>query len=652
MKFLYDDPRMHALLRIWAGELPLVVVGHFFWNSGDILQMSQKGLLRVLLYEALRKHPKLIPIVLHRHAISDISANSQSWSLSKLRQVFDNLATQQIVQVKLCFFIDGLDEYDGNYAELVEIFKRHAESPNVKFCLSSRPLVVFDDCLSGYPSLRLQDLTREDIRVFVSERLGKDQRMLAMTLEEPGKVAKLISDIVDKADGVFLWVDLVVTSLLSGLQDHNQLSDLQNRVDVLPSKLEDLYEHMLNFIDPYYHPESSRIFQLFRAAGNNIEVIDLYLANQEDINFALKSSIEPKSAEEIGRMSREMEALLETRCAGLLEFYDASHAHSQCSPLKTEDRVVYIHRTARDFLEQPRIWSKVETWSGKSICDPWVLLLAGRVLRLKFITSNMEDKFGDVQLVQGSIDPRPWPVIRDALSFASHRLDEMLTFRISLLDEMDRTMLIHWATWVKKERTVDSWPDKIFESPLMTYDHQSSMLSLAVQAGLIDYVRDKTEHDLDLIKKKPGRPLLDYTLSCESVCELASEEMVAYLLTHGASPNQRFNPGNRTPWENALLLFSERLVSLRSTRFEIRPNQFEGFLLKWVRIYTLLVQHGADPNAYCQIPKGYSTRNYYSALEIFQTELKGWKVTIFADRRGLFREDEIPIQERNEFRRI
>ena len=191
MKFLYDDRRMDALLRTWAGELPLVVVGHFFWNSGDILQMSQKGLLRVLLYEVLRKHPKLIPVVLHKHVVSDISADPQSWSLLKLRKAFDNLATQQIVQVKLCFFIDGLDEYNGNYAELVEIFKRHSESPNVKSCLSSRPLVVFDDCLSGYPSLRLQDLTRGDIRVFVSERLGKDQRMLAMTLEELGKVTKL-----------------------------------------------------------------------------------------------------------------------------------------------------------------------------------------------------------------------------------------------------------------------------------------------------------------------------------------------------------------------------------------------------------------------------------------------------------------------------
>jgi hypothetical protein len=48
-----------------------------------------------------------------------------------------------------------------------------------------------------------------------------------MSAGEPTIVSDLISDIVLKAHGVFLWIDLVVKSLLNGLQDRNQLSDLQ-----------------------------------------------------------------------------------------------------------------------------------------------------------------------------------------------------------------------------------------------------------------------------------------------------------------------------------------------------------------------------------------------------------------------------------------
>jgi hypothetical protein len=73
----------------------------------------------------------------------------------------------------------------------------------------------------------LQDLTRSNISLFVWDKIGMDKRVLQMSAGEPTIVSDLISDIVLKAHGVFLWIDLVVKSLLNGLQDRNQLSDLQ-----------------------------------------------------------------------------------------------------------------------------------------------------------------------------------------------------------------------------------------------------------------------------------------------------------------------------------------------------------------------------------------------------------------------------------------
>jgi hypothetical protein len=42
---------------------------------------------------------------------------------------------------KLCFFIDGLDEYEGDKEEMAEFFKTISSSsmPHVKICVSSRP---------------------------------------------------------------------------------------------------------------------------------------------------------------------------------------------------------------------------------------------------------------------------------------------------------------------------------------------------------------------------------------------------------------------------------------------------------------------------------------------------------------------------------
>lgn len=619
MKYLYGNPRTYSSLKIWAAGIPLVPVGHFFWNSGDSLQMSQDGLLRVLLHEALSMYHELIPIVLP----GELPSTSHGWSLPELKEAFGVLVTQEAIQLKLIFFVDGLDEYDGNYTDLAKMFKDYSKFPNVKFCLSSRPLQVFDDCFDGYPSLRLQDLTRSDISLFVSEKIGMDKRILKMRADEPEKVAKLISDIVNKANGVFLWVSLVVKSLLNGLQDRNQLSDLQRRVDILPSELEDLYEHMLGTIDVSYHHVSSSIFQVFRASGDSIETLNLYFATQVDVNSALRSPITPRPIEDLLQMCDDMKVILKTRCAGLLECSDDPDLTSH---------VVYIHRTAREFLEQPKILKKLEEWSEKEL-DPWALLLLGRVFALKIVCRY--EYPGSMEAL--SFDP--WKEVKTALAFASCGPATKSTIKCALLDEINKAMEVHWSAWLKSEQEEifsrtnvfsffkenNAWTTYVFTGISETfpiYNYQSSMLSLAVQAGIVDYVIKKTEHN-DLIRRNPGRPLLDFTLNCKEACHQASEEMIAYLLEHGASPNERFGPDNMTPWENALKCFHGKiLVGSDTVLFE-----YEDFLLKWVRIYTMLVQSGADPNAYCGIEtdyvkhRGYTTVKYYSVLEFFKLKL-------------------------------
>jgi len=75
-------------------------------------------------------------------------------------------------------------------------------------------------------------------------------------------VERRVNEVLCKAEGVFLWVNLVVKSLLKGLGQRDSISDLMRRLEVLPDDLESLYEHMLQSTDSNYKVESSKLFQL------------------------------------------------------------------------------------------------------------------------------------------------------------------------------------------------------------------------------------------------------------------------------------------------------------------------------------------------------------------------------------------------------
>ena len=134
--------------------------------------------------------------------------------------------------------------------------------------MSSRPLLVFGDVFNCLPILRLQDLSFRDIELYANDNLSKHRRFRQLLEEEPIKAPQLVKDIFDRADGVFLWVRLVVDSLREGLGSHDEIADLQERLDEPPRDLELLYNHMWCRVHNVYKPRASRIFQIVRAARN------------------------------------------------------------------------------------------------------------------------------------------------------------------------------------------------------------------------------------------------------------------------------------------------------------------------------------------------------------------------------------------------
>jgi hypothetical protein len=138
----------------------------------------------------------------------------------------------------------------------------------VKVCLSSRPLVVFEDLFSDCPKLQLQNLTYRDIEQYVCDKLNNNDAFQRLATTEPSEAPALVHEIIEKADGVFLWVKLVVQSLLKGIRNRDEISDLWERLRLFPRELDPLYNRLLELIEPMYLPWVSEAFQIVRANRN------------------------------------------------------------------------------------------------------------------------------------------------------------------------------------------------------------------------------------------------------------------------------------------------------------------------------------------------------------------------------------------------
>jgi hypothetical protein len=107
---------------------------------------------------------------------------------------------------------------------------------------------------------------------------------------DEGYADSLVENIAEKASGVFLWVVVVVRSLLEGLGDGDRLSDLQKRLDALPPELDDLFKRILHNFNPLYFSYASALFQIFRASVGRPSLICLSFADRYSTSMPTTST--------------------------------------------------------------------------------------------------------------------------------------------------------------------------------------------------------------------------------------------------------------------------------------------------------------------------------------------------------------------------
>ena len=352
MKYAINHHLTRKLLSKYNDNI-WVVAGFFFHDRGTTVQKSAEGFLREVLYHLIHHQKQLFVLIypifariLEKRAQSIDSSRSliDEWTLGVLRDALELIGRESTNEVSVCLFVDALDEHYGNHRELILMLRSIAQLTNnpafrVRLALAGRPENVFKTAFQGCPGFSIHEHTTDDIRHYAEDRIQAEMpRGLSIEYEEALK--NLVESIVRKAQGVFLWVRLVVGEIIEGICEGDTMEELTSSLLTIPTELGELYKRALrrssrgslealtrNRIEAYV------MFQMASCARNPFSLHEFLAATHF---LTAGKGTYPCSQ---GLCREQMERRLDSRSAGLLE-----------ASKKGEGLVQFIHQTVKEFL--------------------------------------------------------------------------------------------------------------------------------------------------------------------------------------------------------------------------------------------------------------------------------------------------------------
>lgn len=415
MKFLCSYHQTSEKLKIWAQGKEMICASYFFWSAGsDKLQKSQAGLLRSLLYQILRQRPDMISqaypqvwrLLFPEPGVSRSIYNLDQGKLIPLQDVKSLDATLQAISsqlvdsgAKLCFFIDGLDEYDGEPSAMVELVKKMRRLNNLKLCVSSRDWNEFETQFGrGGSKLYMQDFNYEDITAYVRDTLGNSPDY--QDLEDDEIIGEEIQKIiVQNARGVFLWVFLVVGSLQEGLINGESMARLKTRLNELPTELDDYFKQiLLGHVHQKYRSESAEMFSVTLEGSEDLPVMAYWFMGEQEPDYAVNLEIKPLSPQALNKRFKAIKKRLSSSCKGLLYIHYRMPQGDDAptgSSILFNRKVSFLHRTVRDYLMLDDTREILRAWNSSSF-DPHASICQA-VLGMLKIAPEQSEYWGDNQ---------------------------------------------------------------------------------------------------------------------------------------------------------------------------------------------------------------------------------------------------------------
>ncbi|KAF4463020.1 nacht nucleoside triphosphatase [Fusarium albosuccineum] len=584
MKFVADHPKTVEALTRWSHPFRPIISSCFFWSSGTEMQKSLTGLLQTLLHNVFQCCPQLVQKSCPSRWSGEIS-RGEKWTEDELRGTLQRISKQPEMPFKFCFFIDGLDEYDGDHIDFCEYLETIL-SQNIKLCLSSRPWNVFTDAFGGNPASRIfiHELTWNDILLYAEDRLHRHPRWNCL-VSHSKQASSLAEIIATRAQGVFLWVFLVTRLLREGLTNDDGFADLERRLSSFPAELESFFKQMLESVPSFYHEKMAGALKVALYAMQPLDaMIYSFLDDEyEDENYWQHLLLIEQSSDWVDMRQDQTVRRLNGRCRGLLE--------------NQLGKIEFLHRTVADFLRTSEMSEFLDARSRKGF-NPGISILKGYTAWLK--TSSLA--YGSFMLYDGTHSGKYkeatdegfhvsslYTGVRTALRHASYlELDPTVPKSTldSLVDEID-SALSHIAISIDPRYTI-RFPD--------AQEYVSRLCRiLALDLPLMGYLSRKLRAQpsfLTILNRSPISIVLWPPTVPHTMWPAASRQKLELVLQAGSNPNESIL-GAMHPTTIWARFLSEILPSGSPQLLTRASPKFQDALEQGL-IQTFL-DHGANP---------------------------------------------------------
>ena len=295
-----------------------IVAGYFHDMGGVPLERSFLGLLRSLAYQFFVQDRALLSEYVgstRRHQNRDrVPQRRPEWTQEALQDLCVN-ATKRYRPSPIYIFIDALDEGETSQTRKLLRFWEQTMSTaashgvELRICLSSRhyPNVT----LHGCPEILVERHNMTDILTHVHHMLKSDA--------SDQETQELITIILSKASGVFLWVVLVVEILLKADDDGESFAQKRARLQQLPRELEELFTLIVAGVSDEERHDTFQLLKLITVARRPLRPIEICFALALEMHSPIFSLTDWKNSRDYVKSEDQMSKILRTRSKGLVE---------------------------------------------------------------------------------------------------------------------------------------------------------------------------------------------------------------------------------------------------------------------------------------------------------------------------------------------
>ena len=309
----------------------------------------------------------------------------------------------QTSTAKILILIDALDEYElqDRVGDLANEIIWLSQLPNVKLCVSCRPWAIFTRRFEGFSVLHLDQLTYHDMEVYIEQRLlsTEEEANLCSTFHEGTVSSKsLIRQVAFAAEGVFLWVELVVNALCSEIRKGCPIEQLSLILSDFPTDLDDYFRDLIFGRIGNTRPNVSKTAAALKLAmviqdgkdysmNSNVgrmpisdDYLNFWLLSIGHLKpgFSWTDQMDPQLLASNDRYKlRQTKAFLEETCKDLLVVQERYESY----------RVAFLHRTVSDFLRDNSATLPIEEHAPGHFSDENFLL---ELLKLRCVSRLRE----------------------------------------------------------------------------------------------------------------------------------------------------------------------------------------------------------------------------------------------------------------------